>query len=963
MKRILYAETVREDQEALQGIISSGDLYYGLTVVDSTEEVRKALQEDGIDLVLLSVCLDEPETYTIIEDFEEIPFVILPGEGNERIAVQAFRAGAADYLVKDEQGEYLSQLPKVVERAIQKKKAAQERKSYQEELEKIVSERAQVLLEANQRLTQETQQRVEIMGALQESEIRYSLIFNRASDAILIHDFNGQILDINDKVCEDLGYTRSELLEMTAGEIDESVEGPIDPQMIEELRDQGHLVLESIYRRKDGSRYPVETSSRIIDYKGKKAVVVIARNISERKKAERALSDREEIYYSFFQTSPDAMFMATQDGHWVDMNQAAVELFGYETKEEMMGVHFRDLYLHPENHDEYLEKIKEEAHTKDYPLTLRRKDGREFPALISSTHYKVDGKVRGFQGTILDLSREHELEAERQEAVKQQEVIDALSQDLRSTLDLEEIYESLVSHLGKIIDMDYFLLFRVKEEQDLIDVKFVWGVGQSLDTAYYSGISSFAKQEGSALREVVQSGKTVYTPNLAERLHQDQAHYAFGEHGEMLKGGEVGDAEDFTRSALLVPLIVDEEETGILEIHSHQEDAFSASDVNLCERVANLIAMGLQKSYLLEESEKHIERLNALHKIDQAINESQSLPTMLDTLRDQLVNVLKVDAADILYLHPELNSLKIITQTGFQTNPLKYTDLDLGEGPAGEAASSRSTVYISDIIREGVEFARSPDFDQEGFVTYIGVPLIAKGDLVGVLEIFHRSKLDADPDWIDFLEALAGQAAIAIAQRNLYKNLKRSKEQLNEAYDALIESWAQAMELRDIETKGHAQRLVDLTLQLAQEMGVEEAKWDDIRRGAYLHDVGKMGIPDRILKKKGKLTKEEREEIGQHPLYAYEMLKSIDHLRPALDIPLYHHERWDGLGYPDGLKGEEIPLAARIFAVVDVWDALRSGRPYREAWSDQKALEHIKEESGRHFDPRVVDAFLRIIEI
>ncbi len=231
-----------------------------------------------------------------------------------------------------------------------------------------------------------------------------------------------------------------------------------------------------------------------------------------------------------------------------------------------------------------------------------------------------------------------------------------------------------------------------------------------------------------------------------------------------------------------------------------------------------------------------------------------------------------------------------------------------------------------------------------------------------MLEVFHRERLKADQEWFDFLKTLAGQAAIAIDQRNLYKNLRRSKEQLYEAYDSIIESWAEAMELRDIETKGHAQRLVDLSLDVAHRLGLGEEKMDHIRRGAYLHDVGKMGIPDRILQKKEKLTKEEREEIGQHPLYAYEILKSNEYLKVALDIPLYHHERWDGLGYPEGLKGKEIPLSARIFAVVDVWDALRSGRPYRSAWSDEKALEHIREESGKHFDPQVVRAFLKVVE-
>ncbi|MDD3699878.1 MAG: HD-GYP domain-containing protein, partial [Atribacterota bacterium] len=182
------------------------------------------------------------------------------------------------------------------------------------------------------------------------------------------------------------------------------------------------------------------------------------------------------------------------------------------------------------------------------------------------------------------------------------------------------------------------------------------------------------------------------------------------------------------------------------------------------------------------------------------------------------------------------------------------------------------------------------------------------------------------------------------------------------AYDTTIEGWAQALELRDRETEGHTRRVADLTVKLAQALGVKSEDLIHIRRGALLHDIGKMGIPDRILLKPGPLTPEEWEIMKKHPVYAWELLSPIKYLRPALDIPYYHHERWDGTGYPRGLKGEEIPLSARIFAVVDVWDALTSDRPYRPAWSQEKALQYIKEQSGHHFDPRVVEKFLGLLE-
>jgi putative nucleotidyltransferase with HDIG domain len=256
---------------------------------------------------------------------------------------------------------------------------------------------------------------------------------------------------------------------------------------------------------------------------------------------------------------------------------------------------------------------------------------------------------------------------------------------------------------------------------------------------------------------------------------------------------------------------------------------------------------------------------------------------------------------------------------------------------------------------------RAPLLPGELFVAYYAVPLIAKAQVKGVLELFHRSPVFPDQEWLDFLETLAGQAALAIDNAELFAHLQQANSELALAYDSTLEGWARALELRDKGTEGHTQRVTNMTMRLARAMGVPEDELVHIRRGALLHDIGKVGIADQILLKTGPLTDREWGIMRRHPTYAYEMLSKIPYLTPALDIPYCHHEKWDGSGYPRGLKGEDIPLAARIFSVVDVWDALRSDRPYRPAWPDAKVIAYIRERSGRYFDSRVVAAFLALI--
>jgi HD-GYP domain-containing protein (c-di-GMP phosphodiesterase class II) len=282
----------------------------------------------------------------------------------------------------------------------------------------------------------------------------------------------------------------------------------------------------------------------------------------------------------------------------------------------------------------------------------------------------------------------------------------------------------------------------------------------------------------------------------------------------------------------------------------------------------------------------------------------------------------------------------------------------LGQGLAGRAAAERQIVHVDDLRQKTENPALAMAIANEEFVAYYGVPLIAKDQVRGVLEVFHRSPLTPDEDWLDFLETLAEQAAISIDNATLFDELQQSNRELQLAYDATLKGWSHALDLRDRETEGHTQRVTEMTIRLARKLRFSEDELIHIQRGALLHDIGKMGVPDSILLKPGPLTDEEWVIMRKHPEYAYEMLLPIQYLHPALAIPHFHHERWDGSGYPNGLKGDEIPLSARIFTVVDVWDALTSDRPYRKAWSEKDALAYIQEQTGAHFDPQVVQVFL-----
>ena len=343
-----------------------------------------------------------------------------------------------------------------------------------------------------------------------------------------------------------------------------------------------------------------------------------------------------------------------------------------------------------------------------------------------------------------------------------------------------------------------------------------------------------------------------------------------------------------------------------------------------------------------------------------AISSSFDLHVTLDFIANHTVKELNVDAAAILLYNPDLEALFLHTKTGFMSDSPYSSYLRIGEGLAGKVALGRKLLHIPDLSDSAEDLNNI--LNEEGFKCYFGLPLIGKGQIKGVLEIYSRAEINPSAEWLGFLHTLAGQAAIAIDNVELFKDLHRSNLELTLAYDTTLAGWGKALELRDKETQGHTNRVVKLTVELARRMGVSGEDLTRIMRGTLLHDIGKMGIPDSILNKPGPLTEEEWEIMSQHPQFAYDLIQPIPYLRNAVEIPYGHHERWDGSGYPQGLEREEIPLAARIFAVVDIYDALLNDRVYRKAWPEEKVIEYLKNAVGIELDPTVVEQFLEMIK-
>ncbi len=355
-------------------------------------------------------------------------------------------------------------------------------------------------------------------------------------------------------------------------------------------------------------------------------------------------------------------------------------------------------------------------------------------------------------------------------------------------------------------------------------------------------------------------------------------------------------------------------------------------------------------------------RLAALRNAELTVTSNLDLRFTLNGLIEQAISALRADAADVLLYNPETQMLEFAAGKGFRTRATQETHLRLGEGHAGRAALERRIKSVPNLAEDPGQMAMAPLLATELFMYYCAVPLIARGEIKGVLEMFRRSHFEPDSEWEDFLDLLVGQADIAIDNAVMFERSQLAYVDLSVSYEATLESWVRALDARHAGSIAHTRSVTEVSLRLARSLGLSDRELAHCRRGALLHDIGESAVSNEVLLKAGPFSDEDRNVMRRHPIYAYEFLSSIPYLRPALDIPYCHHERWDGTGYPRGLKGEQIPLTARIFSVVDVWDAMLSERPHRCAWTEDEVRAYIESQSASSFDPGVVGAFFTLLD-
>jgi putative nucleotidyltransferase with HDIG domain len=356
-------------------------------------------------------------------------------------------------------------------------------------------------------------------------------------------------------------------------------------------------------------------------------------------------------------------------------------------------------------------------------------------------------------------------------------------------------------------------------------------------------------------------------------------------------------------------------------------------------------------------------QLSALLKVSSSLASTMDLAEVLQIAVESAVEMLGLDSGAVYTLENESLLLGATSPPLPPQFPDELRLARLKDHPhIYEAVTTMAPVYLENARTASLSAPEKSVVDSRGLVSILYFPLVLKESAIGVFIIGStRNVRQFSNSEIELSYVLSAQVSLAIANALLYKRAQEAIVELSRAYDATLEGWSRVLDMRDHVTDVHTRRVADLTVALARKMGIPESELGQIRRGALIHDIGKMAIPDSILQRPGELSEEEQAIMRTHPQKAFQILSQIGYLLPAMDIPYCHHEKWDGTGYPRGLKGQEIPLSARIFAVVDVFDALTSDRPYRKAWSREKALMYIQEQSGKQFYPEAVEAFSEMI--
>ena len=654
----------------------------------------------------------------------------------------------------------------------------------------------------------------------------------------------------------------------------------------------------------------------------------------DRMKTRTQLQESVRQMKNLMDNLPGIAYRCKNDKNWTMefISAGCRQLTGYEAEDLQLNkkISFNDL-IHPDDRqrvwDETQKAIKEGQH---YRLEYRIRTFDDQEKWVWEQGSLVNGShgIKTLEGFIADISDRRQREFNLQSLIEIGDVV-------RESLAHSDMGDKILEKIAALYGTAGSAIAMISNHSDFIAMEYVQGEWEDLKN-----------QELPIKGCKCQNAINNYEPTIVDsQIDSDDV-------CKLLQNEK-------SRFLVFIPLITEEKTNGLLMIGRNIQ--FSTNDIQVFAAFGDMISSALERHNLIQRLEKQLEKVESLHTIDQAIAGVFDITVINRVILGEVRKRLGVDAANILHLNHLTNTLDLYGDVGFRSSFIRTVKVPISTSIAGKVLMDRSVFEAPDLSSNIVEFIVR-DWIDEGFKAYFAHPLIVKGKPIGVMELFFRHTFYPDQEWLKFFESLATQAALAYDLYHTFSDLQKVKQNLANNYNATLETWSKSMELTNIESRGHIQRVTNQTLKLAKELGINENELPNIERGALLHDIGKLGILDEILLKKEKLTDSEWHEIEKHPVIAKDLLSGVNLLKDAIDIPFSHHENWDGSGYPQGLKGEAIPLAARIFAVVETYDALLSDKPYRKAWTKDKAIDYLKEKKGKKFDPKIIDTFLSTLK-
>jgi PAS domain S-box-containing protein len=748
------------------------------------------------------------------------------------------------------------------------------------------------------------------------SERNLQHVFDGSYDAIFIHDFFGNIKEMNERA---LKMYEFDLRMVTDLHISDIAAPDHQGKFLENIWNQvnsGEKFIFEWFCKKYGQEqgFFVEVGIRQIDWYDEPMILAVVRDISERKQQEAELSEREARLRSILENAHEAIHLLDEEGRIIEWNRATADLTG-ASREDAIGKYLWEIMsgLFPNSqYDDTFLKIKNMV-AADHAVVQTSNTEFQFKDKFGKPHFLIHNLFsiptpKGVRiGAIIhDISE-----------IKMTEIKLAESEE-RLRMIIEQMKEGVI-----VVD----------EEGKIIE----WN-------------PSYEEMTGISRSEVV--GKFIWDLQFSFVPEEKQT----SEKLEAIKAAAYSVLFDPNSAYLNKPAVIQLKlpagylvlEQTIFRIHTH-------NGLNVVTIVRNITDQQLARQNI----QYQLRKLESLRRIDTSIIGNHSLKETMTIVVDQAVEQLHIDGINILILHNGSTHLKKIASHGLLLSELECPRFDDHLGIGWRVLDEGKLVKIN--LHDHTTRNTCLCFDHKRFATYVGAPILSRNGVLGVVEAFIKKDVILDQEWFDYYETLVGQIAIAIESNRMLVDLETTNQNLLDAYEKTISGWSKALELKDKETQGHSDRVMKMGCKLAERFGYSGDAMVHFRWGVLLHDIGKMGIPDEILFKPGPLSDSEWEIMRQHPKFAYELLKPIEFLQPVLDIPHHHHERWDGSGYPGALKGKEIPLSARIFAIVDVWDALIEDRPYRKAWDTEKVKRYLQENSGIQFDPEVTDIFLEMM--